>query len=425
MPRRYGWSLFQIARWQLLAAVVLMTFTSLTEGAGVALLFPILQVAGFNLANQGHVGHYTGEVRDLLILSGLPSHLWLATLLMIFMLLMALRSLFSRVQSVLTFRTVLRYELELGRKLYEAIIHADWLFLVRRRSSDFTHALTSELNRVASCTSLLISTLSNAILSLVYIAIALKLSAGMTSLVLAAGALLLLLSRRSMRAVHQGGAAVSDSVGEVYAAATEHLQNLKAMKFYDAQASDLEMFSSLQSVALETTLANTRSQAASAFWFETASLVILAAIVFASLQILNVAPASMLLLLAVFTRLFPRLAVGQSQLQGFLTDLPAFENVMTIYEECLANAEVLSGPDAFSFAREIRLEDVSFRYDAARPAVLKEVSLSIAAGKITAIAGASGAGKSTIADLVNGLLVPDSGRVLAHWLRRPGHGVVS
>ena len=231
-----------------------MTFTSLTEGLGITLLFPILQVAGFNLANQGHVGHYTGEVRDLLVRSGLRPSLWLTFLLPIFMLLMALRSLFSRVQSVLTFRTVLSYELALGRRLYRAITHSDWLFLVRRRSSDFTHALTAELTRVATCTYLLIGTFSNAILALVYIAIALKLSAGMTSLVLATGAALLLVSRRWMRAVHQGGAAVLESMSEVYSAATEHLQNLKAMKFYDAQTSDLEMFSSLQSSALQQVL---------------------------------------------------------------------------------------------------------------------------------------------------------------------------
>src|ERR1700723_3702730 len=172
----YVSSLIRTARWQLLAAVLIMTFTSLTEGLGVALLFPILQVAGFNLANQGHVGHYTGEVRDILVRSGLRPSLWLATLLMLFLLLMALRSLFSRVQSVLTFRTVLSYELALGRRLYQAIINADWLFLVRRRSSDFTHALTAEMTRVATCTYLLIGTVSSAILSLVYIAIALKLS---------------------------------------------------------------------------------------------------------------------------------------------------------------------------------------------------------------------------------------------------------
>src|SRR5271168_842681 len=91
-------SLMQIVRWQLVAAVLIMTVTSLTEGLGVALLFPILQVAGFDLTNQGHVGHYTGEVRALLAASGLRPHLWLAALLLIFMLLMGLRSLFSRMQ---------------------------------------------------------------------------------------------------------------------------------------------------------------------------------------------------------------------------------------------------------------------------------------------------------------------------------------
>jgi ATP-binding cassette, subfamily C, bacterial len=410
---QYISSLLRIARWQLIAAVVIMTVTSLTEGLGVALLFPILQVAGFNLANQGHVGHYTGEVRALLVRSGLRPSLWLASLLLIFMLLMALRSLFSRVQSVLTFRTTLGYELSLGRQLYQAIINADWLFLVRRRSSDFTHALTAELTRVSTCTYLLIGTLANAILALVYIAIALKLSAGMTSLVLATGAALLLVSRRWMRAVHESGTAVSESVSEVYAAATEHLQNLKAMKFYDAQTSDLAMYSSLQSTALQQTLESARSQAAAAFWFEAGSLILLGAIIFASLQILNVAPASILLLLAVFTRLFPRLATAQSQLQGFLSELPAFENLMKIYGECVANAEVPGAPGPGpSLAHEIRLERVGFRYEADRPLVLQDLSLTIAAGKVTAIVGSSGAGKSTVADLVNGLLSPGTGRVL-------------
>jgi ATP-binding cassette subfamily C protein len=415
--RQYLSSLIQIARWQLFAAVLVMTFTSLTEGLGVALLFPILQVAGFNLANQGHVGHYTGEVRALLVLSGLRPSLWLATLLLLFMLLMALRSLFSRIQAVLTFRTTLSYELALSRRLYQAIINADWLFLVRRRSSDFTHALTAELSRVATCTYLLIGAIANAILALVYIAIALKLSAGMTSLVLATGAVLLLISRRWILAVHRGGAAVSESVSEVYAAATEHLQNLKAMKFYDAQTSDLDMLSSLQACALEQGLNNTRNQAAAAFWFEAGSLILLGGIIYASLQILNVAPASILLLLAVFTRLFPRLAAGQSQLQAFLTELPAFENLMTIYHDCVANAEVpaAAAPGQVSGvgpAHEIRLERVSFRYHPQRSLVLEDLSLTIAAGKLTAIVGSSGAGKSTVADLVDGLLSPVSGQVL-------------
>jgi ATP-binding cassette subfamily C protein len=100
-------------------------------------------------------------------------------------------------------------------------------------------------------------------------------------------------------------------------------------------------------------------------------------------------------------------------LQAFVSELPAFENLMKIYRECVANAEVpgaaTSGPAS---AHEIRLEHVGFRYDADRPLVLRDLSLTIAAGKVTAIVGSSGAGKSTVADLVNGLLSPGTGRVL-------------
>ena len=153
--------------------------------------------------------------------------------------------------------------------------------------------------------------------------------------------------------MHESGTAVSESVSEVYSAATEHLQNLKAMKFYDAQTSDLAMFTSLQSSALQQSLTNTRSQAAAAFWFEAGSLAVLGAIIFASLQILNVAPASILLLLAIFTRLIPRLAAGQSQLQAFLSELPAFENLMTIYRGCVANAEAVSYTHLDVYKRQV------------------------------------------------------------------------
>jgi ATP-binding cassette subfamily C protein len=60
--------------------------------------------------------------------------------------------------------------------------------------------------------------------------------------------------------------------------------------------------------------------------------------------------------------------------------------------------------------RDIELRGVSFSYDDKR--VLDELSLSIPAGSFTAIIGPSGAGKTTILDLVIGLLQPASGKVL-------------
>jgi subfamily B ATP-binding cassette protein MsbA len=61
-------------------------------------------------------------------------------------------------------------------------------------------------------------------------------------------------------------------------------------------------------------------------------------------------------------------------------------------------------------APEIRFEDVTFDYPD-RP-VLKDVSFTAEAGKVTALVGASGAGKSTVFQLISALIEPQSGRIL-------------
>jgi len=64
--------------------------------------------------------------------------------------------------------------------------------------------------------------------------------------------------------------------------------------------------------------------------------------------------------------------------------------------------------------RELRLEDVSFRYAKAEDPVFENLSLTIRAGEAVGISGRSGAGKSTLADLVLGFLEPQAGRVLVN-----------
>ena len=59
----------------------------------------------------------------------------------------------------------------------------------------------------------------------------------------------------------------------------------------------------------------------------------------------------------------------------------------------------------------VRLERVSFAYPARRGLVLDELDLELGPGETVALVGASGAGKSTVAALLLGLLSPSGGRI--------------
>ena len=60
----------------------------------------------------------------------------------------------------------------------------------------------------------------------------------------------------------------------------------------------------------------------------------------------------------------------------------------------------------------IELNEISYRYEGAQESALSGVSLTILDGEMLAIVGHNGSGKSTLAKHLNGLLTPDSGRVL-------------
>nr|WP_256434451.1 peptidase domain-containing ABC transporter [Myxococcus sp. CA056] len=74
-----------------------------------------------------------------------------------------------------------------------------------------------------------------------------------------------------------------------------------------------------------------------------------------------------------------------------------------------------SGPvtGALTQAPELRLDGVTFRYGSPNePPVLDGVSFTLPAGKMTAIVGRSGAGKTTLTQVLYGLYRPEQGRVL-------------
>jgi len=64
-----------------------------------------------------------------------------------------------------------------------------------------------------------------------------------------------------------------------------------------------------------------------------------------------------------------------------------------------------------NFSDHLKLENVSFYYDDASPAVISDLSVTIPKGKTIAFVGSTGSGKTTLVDLIVGLLHPQKGHI--------------
>lgn len=89
----------------------------------------------------------------------------------------------------------------------------------------------------------------------------------------------------------------------------------------------------------------------------------------------------------------------------FLKDFIEFLNIPT-------RSKPQSAADSeFSLQKEIRFENVSFRYETSKRDALKSVNITIPAGKTVAFVGANGSGKTTVIKLLCGFYEPDSGKI--------------
>ncbi|MEW5425231.1 ABC transporter ATP-binding protein [Amorphus sp. 3PC139-8] len=119
-------------------------------------------------------------------------------------------------------------------------------------------------------------------------------------------------------------------------------------------------------------------------------------------------------LLGVFAFAGQRLLPELSRLYQSFTQLTyGAAAVGTVYRDLVATAEgdPLPGfiPAPLGFKKELRLNDVTYRYPRADRAGLSDVTLTIAAGEKIGVVGSTGAGKTTLADVILGLLRPSQG----------------
>lgn len=121
----------------------------------------------------------------------------------------------------------------------------------------------------------------------------------------------------------------------------------------------------------------------------------------------------------VFIAASGRILPSLLRLQNQLASIRSFEGQSAPARAILALAERRPLPPAITEGNPgagmvppcIELRAVTYRYPAATKDALHDVTLTIPAGRRTALVGSTGAGKSTMADVLLGLIEPSSGDV--------------
>lgn len=107
-------------------------------------------------------------------------------------------------------------------------------------------------------------------------------------------------------------------------------------------------------------------------------------------------------------------------------------DVLALLNQPMPKQSHASGPQIVNFNRSIELRDVSFSYTPRAHLVISGINLVISKGARIGLVGGTGCGKSTLADLIMGLLMPTQGQILVDavalklsdapaWMARVAH----
>jgi len=391
--------------------IALSLLAGTLQGIGIFMLFPLLNSAGV-VAQDTEKGRIFELFDQVLTTWGLqPS---LAVVLLVFLLLMLLRNGTLRWESVLGPRIEHSYIKTMRRRLFDAIIAVDWQFYARQRPAHITQALTSDIDRIGQGVYVMNRLISQSLLMAAYGTSAILIDWKVTLWVALAGAVAVVIQQRMAGRAYVLGRQLSDQEKDLYHWIRESLLNLKLIKTSDNASHVKHHFEGINQANKDAYLNTTRHYADLNFFFQAYSAVILVVFLYLAVRSFQLPSASLLVLVFVFSRMMPLVSGIWTSTNHLIHTQPAFENYTHLVQSCESRPEHDSNQirSPLELRQGIRLKDLHFQFEGTDREILRGIDLDISAGKITALVGMSGAGKTTICDLVAGLLKPNSGEIL-------------
>jgi len=382
-------------------AAGLVGLGALLDGAGLLLLIPIIDAV---VSPSGKPSPTT------VLLDSVGAHTPLARLALMLGMFVALslaRALVLYARDMALARLQTGFVENLRSGLMRRLAAAPWHRIVALRHARITSLMTSEVSRISSSAQFLIQGSVALVMLVVQGALAFALApllALATAVLVAFGALLTLKAQGRIRDIGTGLVGANQAL---MGSTSGFLGGLKAAAAQNAQGAFVDEFETIQRDVRNRGLSFSQRQASSRRIFSIGSAVMGAAVITIGFAT-GVAPAVLITIVLIFARMSAPAQTLQMAAQNFFFALPAFEAVRQFEGEiALDEADdtgAIAPPDGV-----IEVDAATYLHPGGGG--VRAASFTMVPGSFTGIAGPSGAGKTTLVDLLITLLAPQSGEI--------------
>lgn len=386
--------------------VFLLAGSGLAEGISIATLVPLLELG---VAGQSGETSRLGElVTQVLGFVGLEPTL--IVLLFLIVVGISVKSGLMWLAMRQVGFTVARVTKDLRIELVRSLLRAQWRYFGEQPVGRFANAISSEAIRSGAAYRSASVVLGDVLQILIYVGLSAAISLPGTVLAFVGGGVFLVTMRRFIQMSRTAGEQQTKRTKSLTENLVDALQGMKPVK---AMAREDQFLPLLESETEDLHLAH-RGRIIAAqglkLFQEPAIAVMMGVGLYAALTAGSLPFSSVLVMAFVFYRLMQRVNSVQMRYQEMVQGESAFWSLRSEIDQASSQREEHSGDQSPPpLESTIELEDVWFRYD--EDWVLKGLDIRVPANRFVTIAGASGAGKSTVADLVMGLYRPDRGTI--------------
>ncbi|MDM5234676.1 ABC transporter ATP-binding protein [Bacillus cereus] len=391
-----------------------MVLISLLEGIGIILLIPMISMTG--IINIGEETTFIAPVSRFL--QDFPKTTSLASILGIYILIVLGQNLLQRNITLRDARTQQDFVRKLRIETYSMILKAKWSFFLEKRKTNLINILTTELARVSYGVNLILQLLAAILFTFIQVGIAFLLSPQITIFVLVFGLLFLVASRVFIKKARILGGKTSELAKDYLSGITDHFNGIKDIKSNTLESSRLDWLQSITEKMSNEQMEYMRIRSNSQLFYKVSMAILIAFFLLLSVSMFQAQSTQLLLIILIFSRLWPRFMTIQSNLEQLAASIPAFKSLWELQEECKEAIEMQDihqqkHIEPICIKQGIECKDVYFRYNKQESLyALQNINVQIPINSMTAIVGHSGAGKSTLIDVLMGLIQPEKGQVL-------------